>query len=65
MLLIVLADIIEVGFPDCGMAVQTLLVLFLGILRRASRKWHKQKSHDTSYRQSSQNLLHFTNLRAF
>jgi hypothetical protein len=53
MLLIVLAGFIEVGFTDRGMAVETLLVLFLGELRRASRKWNKQKSHQTRYRQSS------------
>ena len=51
MLLIVLADIIEVGFPDCGMAVQTLLVLFLGILRRAYGEGRDKDCH--TYKRSA------------
>jgi len=53
MLLVVLTGVIEVRFPDSGMAVHTLLVFFLGILGSRSRKWHKQKSHNPGYRQSS------------
>ena len=58
MLLVVLTGVIEVRFPDSGMAVHTLLVFFLGILGSRSRKWHKQKSHNPGYRQSSYNILH-------
>jgi len=53
MLFVVPAGIIEVRFPDPGMAVHTLLVFFLGILGSRSRKWLKQKSHNPGYRQSS------------
>ncbi len=53
MLLVVLTGVIEVRFPDSGMAVHTLLVFFLGILGSRSRKWLKQKSHNPGYRQSS------------
>ena len=49
MVLVILADFIEVGLTDSGMAVHTLLVFFLGILGSPGRKRHKEESHQAGY----------------
>jgi hypothetical protein len=51
MILVILSGIIEIGFTDCGMAIGTLLIFFLGVLWSPRRKRNEQKNHDSGYDQ--------------